>query len=145
MISGILKYEPSQINTAHTAGHHVQLFTSGAFITGSVEKSELVRRSNTANISLSYQPAKTVTLTPRLRYVGPRADLFYDSNLGPWGAQGTLNVDDYALVDLNARIQLTDNFRLYMNIENFFNTEYSEILGYATRGRGLSMSVRYTY
>ncbi len=145
IFSGVLKYEPSQIDTVHTSGNHVQLFTSGEFITGNVQKSGLVRRSNTANITLSYQPAKAVTITALLRYVGPRTDLFYDSDLGPWGAQGILNVDDYTLLDLSARIQVTENFRLFMNAENIFNTTYSEILGYTTRGRGVSLTVRYTY
>ena len=84
-------------------------------------------------------------MTAILRYVGPRTDLFYDSDLGPWGAQGILNIDDYTLIDLNARIKITDNLRLHMNIENILNTEYSEILGYTTRGRGISLILRYTY
>ena len=145
ILNGVLRYKPSQIDTVHTQGHHVQLFTSGEFITGDVEKSGLVRRSNTANITLGYQPARTVTLTAILRYVGPRTDLFYDSDLGPWGAQGILNIDDYTLLDLNARIKITNKLRLHMNIENILNTEYSEIIGYTTRGRGFSLIMRYTY
>jgi vitamin B12 transporter len=145
ILNGVLKYNPSQIDTVHTSGHHVQLFTSGEFISGEVEKSGLVRRSNTANLTVGYQPARIITLTATLRYVGPRTDLFYDSDLGPWGAQGILNIDDYTLLDLNARIQITDNLKLHMNIENILNTEYSEILGYTTRGRGLSLIVRYIY
>jgi vitamin B12 transporter len=123
----------------------VQLFNSGEFVDSKLEQSGLVRRSNTANITLSYQPFDAITLTTRLRYVGPRTDLYYDSDLGPWGAQGSLNIDDYTLLDLNARIQLTDNFRLFINIENILNTTYSEILGYTTRGRGISLTVRYAY
>jgi vitamin B12 transporter len=145
LFSGVLKYDPSEIDTSHTSGNHVQLFNSGEFVDSKLEQSGLVRRSNTANITLSYQPFDAITLTTRLRYVGPRTDLFYDSDLGPWGAQGSLNIDDYTLLDLNARIQFTDNFRLFINVENILNTTYSEILGYTTRGRGLSLTVRYVY
>jgi vitamin B12 transporter len=145
LFSGVLKYDPSEIDTSHTSGNHVQLFNSGEFINSSLEKSGLVRRSNTANITLSYHPSGNISISALLRYVGPRIDLYYDSDLGPWGAQGMLNIDDYTLLDLNARIQLTNNFKLIMNVENILNTTYSEILGYTTRGRGLSLTLRYVY
>ena len=140
-----VKYDPSDIDTSHTSGNHVQLFNNGEFINSSLEKAGLVRRSNTANITLSYQPVKSLTISALLRYVGPRIDVFYDSNLGPWGAQGLANIDDYTLMDLNARLQLTDSFYLLMRLENVFDTRYSEISGYTTRGRGVSLTVRYTY
>ncbi len=145
LFSGILKYEPSEIDTSHTSGNHVQLFNSGEFVSSKLEKSGLVRRSNTANITLTYCPFKSISLSTLLIYVGPRIDLFYDSDLGPWGAQGMLNIDDYTLVNLNARLKLTDSFNLLVNIENVFDTRYSEISGYTTKGRGISLTVRYTY
>jgi vitamin B12 transporter len=145
IFSGILKYDPSEIDTSHTKGNHVQLFNSGEFVNNKLEKSGLVRRSNAANITVSYHPAKSITMSALLRYVGPRIDLYYDSNLGPWGAQGMVNIDDYTLVDLNIRIRLTDNFNLFVNMENVFDTRYSEISGYTTRGRGVSLTVRYAY
>ncbi|UCH13899.1 MAG: TonB-dependent receptor [Bacteroidales bacterium] len=145
LFSGELKYDPSEIDITHTSGNHVQLFNSGKFVNSKLEKAGLVRRSNTANITFSYQPVKSLTLSALLRYVGPRVDVFYDSNLGPWGAQGSLNIDDYTLMDLSARLQLADSFYLLMHLENIFDTRYSEIAGYTTRGRGVSLTVRYTY
>ncbi len=145
IFSGILQYDPSEIDTSHTSGNHVQLFNSGEFINNRLEKAGLVRRSNTANITLSYYPAKNISFAALLRYVGPKIDLFYDSNLGPWGAQGLLSIDDYTLVSLNARLKLTESFSLLLNIENLFDTRYSEISGYTTRGRGISLTARYAY
>lgn len=145
LFNGILKYNRSEIDTSHTSGNHIQLFNSGEFISGNLKKSGLLRRSNTCNLTLSYYPVQLITLSTSIRYIGPKSDVFYDSNLGPWGALGLVNVDDYIFVDLNTRIHFSDNFNLYFKIENLFNSGYSEILGYTTRGRGLSLSLRYSY
>jgi len=145
LFNGILEYDQSMIDTTHTSGHHVQLFNSGEFINNELKKSGLLRRSNTSNLTLSYRPAEILTLSTSIRYVGPTSDVYYDSNLGPWGALGMLNVDDYTLIDFNSRIRFQNNFTIYFKIENIFDVDYSEILGYTTKGRGLSLSLRYTY
>ncbi len=145
LFNGILKYDVSQIDTSHTSGNHVQLFNSGEFISDKLNTSGLLRRSNTSNLTISYYPAQFITLSASIRYIGPKSDVFYDSNLGPWGALGLVNVDDYTFVDLNTRIHISDNLNLYFKIENLFDTEYFEILGYTTRGRGISLSLRYSY
>ena len=145
LFNGILKYDVSQIDTSHTCGHHVQLFNSGEFVNDKINKSGLLRRSNTCNMTVSYNPFHYITLSASIRYVGPKSDVFYDSELGPWGALGLVNIDDYTFVDLNTRISFNDNLNLYFKVDNIFDTDYYEIIGYTTRGRGLSLSLRYTY
>jgi outer membrane cobalamin receptor len=53
-------------------------------------------------------------------------------------------VDEFTLVDLTHRFSFSDTFSILARLENVFDTKYSEINGFTTRGRALYLSVRYT-
>jgi vitamin B12 transporter len=144
LVSGRLEYSPSDIDVARTRGNHVQLFNNGAFVNKHVEVQTLVRRPNTFNMAVQYAPVTEITARLDIRHVGSRSDVFYDSQLGPFGALGTLGVDQYTIVDLTMSCAVTTNVRLTGRIENLFNVEYQEIKGFSTRGRGGFVSARYT-
>lgn len=143
-IDGNLEYSQSGIDQSHTQGHHVQLFSNGAFINRDIEQDELVRRSNTANFSLTYIPIDDLSLGLNVKYVGKKDDLFYDSSLGPYGALGTQDVADYTLFDVSTKYQVLQNLNAVLRIENIFDKEYTEIRGYKTRGRGFYLSLGYS-
>ena len=143
-VSGSLKYRPSEIQMVQTEGNHVQLYNSGAFVNKEVETLGLVRRPNTANLSLTYLPLTELAFRVNLRMVGPRGDVFYDTGLGPFGALGTVPVADYTLVDVSGRFNVGTHVSLLVRAENVFDTRYSEIKGFTTRGRGLYVSTRYS-
>ena len=143
LVSGTLDYTTSEINLAQTGGNHVQLYSNGAFVTRNVEVSGLARRPNTANLTVSYRPSEALALKVDARYAGRRNDVFYDSGLGPYGALGTLPIAAYTLVDFSPAYSINDHLRLLGRVENIFNTKYSEISGFTTRGRGVYLSLRY--
>jgi vitamin B12 transporter len=76
--------------------------------------------------------------------VGSRSDIYYDSKRGPFGALGTLPVEEYTLVDISQRLTLSDAFSINARVENVIDTKYSEINGFTTRGRGFYLNARYT-
>ncbi|MCX6297190.1 MAG: TonB-dependent receptor [Bacteroidetes bacterium] len=87
LVSGKLRYKPSDIDTTQTHGNYVQIFGNGAFITNKeVETLGLSRRPNTANFSITYIPVKQFAIRADVRYVGSRGDVYYNSSYGPWGA-----------------------------------------------------------
>ncbi|TWF35304.1 vitamin B12 transporter [Chitinophaga polysaccharea] len=143
LISGKLEYNPSSIDTAHTQGSQVQLFSNGAFINKEVENIGLVRRPSTANAGLIYQPGEKISLGMNLKYVGPRSDIYYNSASGPFGALATKGVGDYSLLDVLVKYNVISSLSTTLRVENIFDVKYSEIYGYTTRGRGFYLSLRY--
>jgi vitamin B12 transporter len=141
VVSGKLNYDPSQ--STYTDDYHVQLFATGDFLTEEIESFGLVRRSNTANLNLRYKANKKLSLATNVRYAGVRNDIFYDSSLGPWGALGQQQVGDYTLVDFTANYQILDELQATLSVNNAFNTDYQEIYGFSTRGRGFYLKLNY--
>ncbi|MBI1804342.1 MAG: TonB-dependent receptor [Ignavibacteriae bacterium] len=144
LVSGKLNYKPSDIDSAQTQGHHVQIYSNGAFIRKEVETLGLVRRPNTVNLSLTYKPIERLALRVDLRHVGSRSDIFYDSRLGPYGALGTVPVADYTLVDFSQKFDVDEHISIGARIDNIFDTKYAEINGFTTRGRGFYLNTRYS-
>jgi len=145
LISGKLDYNPSSIDTSHTHGNHVQLFSSGAFINKNVETIGLVRRPSTANVGFTYKPIEKLSLAANVKYVAPRSDIYYNSASGPYGALATKGVADYTLIDVIIRYTIIKNISATLRVENIFDVKYNEIYGYTTRGRGFYLNVRYTF
>ena len=145
LVNGKLEYSPDNIDNSHTDGNHIQLYSNGAFVSKETERIGLVRRPNTGNITLTYIPVKKLMLMADLRYVGTRNDIYYDSTLGPYGALGTTGLEDYTLLDIRAKYNVIKGFTVMLHAENLLNTEYYEIIGYSTRGRGLYASIGYSF
>lgn len=145
IVQGKTKYNPSGIDTTHTGANHIQLFSNGSFVTKETESIGLVRRPSTANISITYTPMKKLALRVDARFAGARGDIYYDAALGPFGALNTVGVEDYTLLDFSARYEIIKGFTAMIRVENIFDTKYSEIRGYATRGRGFYGGIRYSF
>jgi vitamin B12 transporter len=145
LVNGKLEYNPDNIDNSRTQGNHIQLYSNGKFILKETESVGLARRPNTGNINLTYLPSNKITLRMDIKYVGSRNDVGYDASLGPYGALGTIGVEDYALLDFQARYEILKGFSATLHVENILNTDYSEIIGYSTRGRGLYCGLSYSF
>lgn len=144
IIDGKLEYKPENIDTKHTQGHHVQLYSNGAFINAATENDILVRRCNTANLAFLYYPTEELFFVMNIRYVGKRDDVFYDMSLGPWGALGMIEVSDFTLFDISGKYAFSENLSATLSVKNIFDRNYYELRGYSTRGRGVYFGLRYT-
>lgn len=142
IVNGKLNYAPSQ--SSYTDNYHVQLFATGDFLSKEIESYGLVRRSNTANLRLLYKANKKLSFASNIRYAGVRNDIYYNSELGPWGALGQQKVGDYTLVDFTINYKVLENLQATFTVNNAFNVDYQEIYGYATKGRGIYFKVNYT-
>jgi vitamin B12 transporter len=142
IISGRLSYRPEDVETEHIKGNHVQLYSNGAFLTQKVETTNLVRRPSIFNISVSYKPITPLLTRVDVRHVGYKYDAFYNTNLGPWGSLDVLRINDYTLVDWAMRYEINKCLSMNLRLENVFDTHYSEILGFTTKGRSLYFSTR---
>ena len=142
IVNGKLKYSPLEIDTGNVGNNHVQVFESGQFISDDVEIERLTRRSSSANIALQYSPVKKLVFRLEGNHVGPRGDVFYDVNLGPYGALATTTVSDYSLLNFATTYHFSDNFLANFRINNFENKKYYEINGFSTTGRVFLLGLR---
>ena len=58
------------------------------------------------------------------------------------GALNTIPLDDYFLFDLLLKYDFNNHFSASFKVENIFDNSYTEIRGFATRGRGFYLTLR---
>ena len=135
---GKLEYDPSAIDTVKTKGYQVQLYGNGAFLNASTETKGLVRRPSTiVNLNATYKPVKSLRFLLDMRSTGDRKDVFYDPNLGPFGALGRNSIKGYTLVDLSGFYTINKHIAVNLQLNNIFNKDYSDINGFRNRGRNV--------
>jgi vitamin B12 transporter len=143
---GTLEYSPQFLDVAKTKNNHVQLYSTGAFLIGATETPDLVRRpENITNTSLVYTPSSAWQITADVRTVSSRSDVFYNPSLGPFGALGRNTTGGFALFNLSGNWKMRSNVNVQINCFNLFDKEYTELNGFATRGRSLFASIRYQF
>ncbi|HYC28628.1 MAG TPA: TonB-dependent receptor, partial [Chitinophagaceae bacterium] len=135
---GRLEYDPSEIDTVKTQGYQVQLYGNGAYLNTSAETKGLVRRPSTiVNLNATYKPVKALRFLLDIRSTGERKDVFYDPNLGPFGALGRNTVKGYTLVDMSGFYTINKHIAVNLQLNNVFDKDYSDINGFRNRGRNV--------
>ncbi|PKG37269.1 TonB-dependent receptor domain-containing protein [Psychromonas sp. Urea-02u-13] len=88
---------------------------------GTAEKNELIRRpKHSASITNNYQYTSNLNASIGIAYVGERYDYGY------------VELDDYTLVNISAKYQITSRFAIYGKIENVLDKDYVVITDYGT-------------
>lgn len=139
-------FEPGDIDESYTGGNHVQIFESGVFVDEEQQVDGLTRRPNiSANIKIDYLPTSKWKIGLSSQFVGDRDDIFYSADLGPFGALDRSEVGNYNVTNVSLQYRINNNIRLMGKVENIFNTEYQQIRGYNTRGRGGFIKARISF
>jgi vitamin B12 transporter len=145
-IQGTITYKEADLDNSKTGGNHVQLYSNGAFISGEGSIQNLVRRPKvTAFAEIKYQAHKDLAVTFNYRLAGKRNDSVYDYTLGPFGALNQQGVATYHLFDAGIYYRLKPWLSFTAKMENIFNVQYQEILGYNTRGRSGYLRLNFTW
>jgi len=105
----------------------------------------LTRRPSTANFFITYRPIKKISLQLDSRWIGPHSDIFYDSNLGPFGALNTIAIEDYVLFDFLGSYEFMNHFSASLKVENIFNTSFTDVRGFTSRGIGFYLGLRASF
>lgn len=146
MYESELSFSTDVIDPSYTGGNHIQIFESGKFISREDDIDGLTRRpSFSATWDISYRPENDLEISLLTRYVGQRDDIVFSSTLGPFGALDRSELDGYVISDLKLRYGLPNGFRAGIKIENIFNSDYTEITGFNTRGRGMFGNLQYSF
>lgn len=144
LIDGQVKYKSSGSDTSHIGNNQIQIFNSGIFVTNQNKSSTLTRRPSTSNINISYHVCDPLKLSISYKYVSTKFDNYYNELAGPFGALNNQLLEDYQLMNLYINYRLNSKFNCIIQVENIFNKKYSEILGYASKGRGLYLTLGYS-
>jgi vitamin B12 transporter len=109
---------------------------------------ELVRRpKNKASITAAWQATDRLTLSSTVLYVGSWLDLDRSGELFPCisGQPATcLTAAPYTTVNLAANYAASDNVSYFMRIDNLFNKQYENPIGFERPGFGIYGGIRLT-
>ena len=91
---------------------------------------QLIRRPKfKISASINYHPADNVNFNTEIIHAGKREDL----NFSVFPVQ-RVRLESYTTVNISAAYNIISNIQLYGRVENLFDTEYEEVLGYNTPG-----------
>jgi vitamin B12 transporter len=107
---------------------------------------ELARRpKNKASITATWLATDRLTLSSTVLYVGSWADLDRSGVLFPCsGGQPCLTAAPYTTVNLAANYAASDNVSYFMRIDNLFNKQYENPIGFERPGFGIYGGIRLT-
>ncbi len=91
-----------------------------------------------ANTSLAYSFSLNTIATATYAYTGKRTDTDFNSF-------SDMTLDPYSLFGLGISHEvLNSRLRLFFNIDNLFNTDFTEVIGFTTRGRNMRFGLALT-
>ena len=96
------------------------------------------RAKHKANLDLNYKLCEKLQTHLNILVVGPRKD----QNFATFPVE-TVTLGEYAVVNLSADYQLQNNIKLFARIDNLFDKDYSEVLGFNTPGAGVYAGIKF--
>ncbi|HYI41365.1 MAG TPA: TonB-dependent receptor [Allosphingosinicella sp.] len=106
---------------------------------GGLRVREIRRPRHSANIAFDWESG-ALRLGGYVAYVGERSDVDFDLFPAP-----TVTLDDYALVSLRIGYRLTGAIEAFGRVENGFDADYRDVVGYNTPGRAVYAGLRFRF
>ena len=106
-----------------------------------LQSNNLFRRpKNTMGANITYQVVNNFSIGVIYKYTGDRGELTFDPATF---APKTINLKHYNLVDVHLQLQAAKNLSVFGDLNNLFNTKYTDWLGYNTRGINFMAGINY--
>jgi vitamin B12 transporter len=118
------------------AANYFYLDATQPTATGADQERELRRPEHTANLFATWRSGP-LTLGASLSYVGERVDRDFDLFPAP-----LVELDAYLLAGARFAYRLTEQLEAFARVENGFDEEYQDVVGYATPGRTVHAGIR---
>ena len=93
------------------------------------DESLLRRPRNKGSVTVVYEPTSRITSQLQWRFYGTRFDNDY-STYPP----SRVTLGGYGIVDIAITFKASETFDLFTRVDNLFDQEYEEVLGYGTMG-----------
>lgn len=95
--------------------------------------------ANKFGISALFSPTENTNLTIKYNYTGERT--IFD-----FGSFSEIELDDYALLDLNASHEFLNNgMRIFGSLNNALDKDFVSVYGFTTRGRNFNVGISYNF
>lgn len=113
-----------------------------SFVEKKNEASMLRIPKQRVNSQLSLKPLAKTSVVLMHQFIGKRNDAYFDSK-----TYQTVTVENkaYHTFHLNANHNLTEKLSLFANVNNLFNTNYVDVVGYTTKGRNYAVGFNYQF
>jgi vitamin B12 transporter len=100
---------------------------------------EVRRPRHIASAALTWEaPGERASATLVVRYNGETPDVaFTDPSFVPV----RVSLEDYTLVNFNARVKLTDQIGAFARVENLLGEEYEQVFSFVSPGRSAVVGV----
>lgn len=100
---------------------------------------EIRRPEHSANLLADYTAGR-LTIGGALAYVGERTDSDFDLFPAP-----RVELDSYLLASARIAWRISDGLEAFARIENGFDADYQDVIGYATQGRSAYAGIRFRF
>ena len=133
-----------EVSLAARFGRAWSLDAAYSYLDAEENEVEEVRRPNhIASAALTWEaPGEAASATLVVRYNGQTPDVaFTDPSFVPVRVQ----LDDYTLVNFNARVKLTDTLGAFARVENLLGEEYEQVFSFVSPGRSAVVGVEATF
>ncbi|PHR74507.1 MAG: TonB-dependent receptor [Lutibacter sp.] len=95
------------------------------------------------NANISVKPLERTFVSLNFKNVGERT---YFDQYGSFGAAGeNVVIDSYSLVDLSVNHHLGSHMVLFGSLNNMFNEDYEDTLGFSTKGRNFRVGLKLNF
>src|SRR5690606_20238847 len=113
------------------------LFTANYTFTENRDKVVLRIPKHKINVGVNYQLLPTTAFVLGYQYTGERLDTDFTT-------YEDVELDAFSLLNFSANHQFSDQFTMFVNVDNITNEDYQELVGYSTRGRNIRLGFRLT-
>lgn len=120
------------------AANYTWLKANQQIVAGDPRVREVRRPSNTANL-VAYGDSGRFGWSTSLAYVGARTDQDFDLFPSP-----TVRLGAYALASARIAYRILPQLEVYARVENAFDDDYQDVVGYNTPGRTVYAGLRVT-
>jgi vitamin B12 transporter len=91
------------------------------------------------NVSLDYDFSEKANFNLSYQYVDQRKDVYFD---GGTNLTTPIQLNSYELVNAIGNFKIIKNrFNLFVSVNNILNADFTENIGYSTRGRNFKVGV----
>jgi vitamin B12 transporter len=102
-------------------------------------REEVRRARHIASAALTWEaPGDAASATLVVRHNGESLD---DAFIDPSFVPVRVTLDDYTLVNLNARVKLTDSLNAFARVENLLGEDYEQVFSFVSPGRSAIIGV----
>ncbi|NOX52032.1 MAG: TonB-dependent receptor [Gammaproteobacteria bacterium] len=146
-VSGDSNREGAELTINYQPTHNTSVMANYTYtVADEPGGKEVLRPSHVASLAVSaLLMDERASMSASVVYNGKMLDNDFRNFFTNGFMASRTKLDSYVLFNMNANYNVTDAFEVYVRVENLFDEDYVEVLGYATPGRTVFAGVRFNF